>query len=337
MDVSPGRRIAVTDAVAAPPSAPRRRGHGRTLFWLLALALLAVLGWRGWTAWQAHRSQSAADARDDAVQWRALDARIDALRRDQRAQAQRIAQADATNRVLRDEVLGIGQRAALLQDSVDKLADPARHGVQALRLDEAELLLALGAQRLQLAGDLDGARRAYALAAGVLDGIDDPAWLDLRQALVQERAALDALGADPKSIALARLDAFAATLAPPSALPGEADDRALPWWRRAFARIVEVRPSNRDVAVAPGDRAAGYAALQLELTLARSAGERRDADAWRSALSRADGWLARLWPPSPALQRQRAQLEALQSLPLQLALPTLGSTLQQLQSMRAAR
>jgi uroporphyrin-3 C-methyltransferase len=307
------------------------------MFWLFALALLAVLGWRGWTAWQAHQVQSAAAARDDVEQWRALDARFDALRRDQRAQAQRIAQADATNRVLRDEVLGIGQRAALLQDSVDKLADPARHGVQALRLDEAELLLALGAQRLQLAGDLDGARRAYALAAGVLDGIDDPAWLDLRQALVQERAALDALGADPKSIALARLDAFAATLAPPSALPGEADDRALPWWRRAFARIVEVRPSNRDVAVAPGDRAAGYAALQLELTLARSAGERRDADAWRSALSRADGWLARLWPPSPALQRQRAQLEALQSLPLQLALPTLGSTLQQLQSMRAAR
>jgi uroporphyrin-3 C-methyltransferase len=306
------------------------------MFWLFALALLAVLGWRGWTAWQAHQVQSAAAARDDVEQWRALDARFDALRRDQRAQAQRIAQADATNRVLRDEVLGIGQRAALLQDSVDKLADPARHGVQALRLDEVELLLTLGAQRLQLAGDLDGARRAYALAAGVLDGIDDPAWLDLRQTLVQERAALDALGADPTSLALARLDAFAAMLAPPTALPGGADDRALPWWRRAFARIVEVRPSNRDLAVAPGDRAAGYAALQLELTLARSAGERRDADAWRSALSRADGWLARLWPPSPALQRQRAQLKTLQALPLQLALPTLGSTLQQLQSMRAA-
>jgi uroporphyrin-3 C-methyltransferase len=306
------------------------------VFWLFALALLAVLGWRGWTAWQARQVQSAAAARDDAEQWRALDARLDALRRDQRAQAQRIAQADATNRVLRDEVLGLGQRAALLQESVDKLADPARHGVQALRLDEVELLLTLGAQRLQLAADLDGARRAYALAAGVLGGIDDPAWLDLRQALVQERAALDALGADPKSIALARLEAFAATLAPPSALPGEADYRALPWWRRAFARIVEVRPSNRDLAVAPGDRAAGYAALQLELTLARSAGERRDAEAWRNALSRSDGWLARLWPPSPALQRQHAQIKALQALPLQLALPTLGSTLQQLQSMRAA-
>ena len=327
----------MTDAVAGSPVPPVPRGRGRAVFWLLALLLLVVLGWRGWGGWQARQSHLAADARADAEQRRALDARIDALRRDQRAQAQRIAQADATNRVLRDEVLGLGQRAALLQDSVDKLADPTRHGVQALRLDEVELLLTLGAQRLQVAGDLDGARRAYALAAGVLDGIDDPAWLDLRQALVQERAALDALGADPKSVALARIDAFAATLAPPSALPEDARNAALPWWRRAFARIVQVRPSHRDVAVAPDDRAAGYAALQLELTLARSAGERRDSDAWRSALSRADGWLARLWPPSPAAQRQRAQLKALQSLPLQLALPTLGSTLQQLQSMRAAR
>jgi uroporphyrin-3 C-methyltransferase len=329
----------VTDAVAASPPlpAPRRRGGGRIVVWLFALALLAVLGWRGRLAWQAHQAQVAAAARDQAGQWHALDARIDALRRDQRAQAQRITQADAGNRVLRDEVLGLGQRVALLQDSVDKLADPARRGVQALRLDEAELLLALGEQRLQLAGDLDGARRAYALADGVLAGIDDPAWLDLRQALAQERAALDALGVDPKSLALARLDAFSTALAPPPALPEDARDTTLPWWRRAVARIVQVRPSNREIAVAPGDRAAGYAALQLELTLARGAGERRDADAWRRALARADGWLSRLWPPSPALQRQRAQLRAVQSLPLQLALPTLGSTLQQLRSMRTAR
>ena len=325
----------MTDAVAAAPPAPRRRGLA--VLWLFALALLAVLGWRGWHAWQAQQARTAAEAHDAAEQWRALDARIDALRRDQRAQAQRITQADANNRVLRDEVLGLGQRAALLQDSVDKLADPARRGVQALRLDEVEVLLAIGSQRLQLAGDLDGARRAYALAAGVLDGIDDPAWLDLRQALVQERAALDALGADPKAIALARLEAFTATLAPPSALPRDSQDPALPWWRRAFARIVEVRPSQRDVAVAPADRAAGYAALQLELTLARSAGERRDDAAWRSALARADGWLSRLWPASPGLRRQRVQLAALRALPLQLALPTLGSTLQQLQAMRAAR
>src|SRR5690606_23763996 len=92
----------------------------------------------------------------------------------------------------------------------------ARDGTQALRLDEAELLLVVGAQRLQLAGDLEGARRAYALAAGVLEDIDTPAVLDLRQALAQERAELDALEADPKVLALQQLDAFAAALDSPA-------------------------------------------------------------------------------------------------------------------------
>ena len=52
-----------------------------------------------------------------------------------------------------------------------RLADANRQGAQALRLDETELLLTLGEQRLRLAGDLDGARHAYALATDVLDGI----------------------------------------------------------------------------------------------------------------------------------------------------------------------
>jgi len=168
------------------------------------------------------------------------------------AQAQRLQQADATNRVLRDELLGLGQRAALLEDSVSKLADPERHGAQALRLDEVELLLSQGEQRLQLFGDLGGARRAYALAAGVLDGVDDPAYLNLRQALVQERAALDALGADPKALAAGQLDAFVASLRAPSPAFAAGNDATQPWWRRAFARILEVQPSDRAIAVAPG-------------------------------------------------------------------------------------
>src|SRR3546814_2413747 len=73
----------------------------------------------------------------------ALEQRIDALQHEQRAQAKRLQQADTTNRVLRDELLGIGQRAALLEDSVSQLADPERNGAQALRLDELELVLGL--------------------------------------------------------------------------------------------------------------------------------------------------------------------------------------------------
>ena len=321
----------VTDA-SPPVSPPRKRA---AIVWLLVLLLLALLGWRGWQAWQARLAREHDRADESAQQWQALDARIDALRSDQRAQVQRLQQADAINRVLRDELLGIGQRAALLEDSVRKLADPERHGAQALRLDEVELLLGQGEQRLRLTGDLDGARRAYALAAGVLAGVDDPGYLNLRQALVQERAALDALGADPKALAAGRLDAFAATLLMPTPAPAISAN-ALPWWRRAFAHIVEVRPSNRTVVVDGADRAAAFAALQLELALARTAIERRDEDAFRAALARADGWLLRLWPDSLALRHRRAQLQALRALPLTLKLPTLGSTRQQLQALRVA-
>lgn len=319
--------------VEAADRAPARRARS-SLAWLLLVALVLLLGWRGWHAWESRQARAAAAADAQAERIQALDARIGALRRDQHAQAERIARSDATNRVLRDEVIGIGQRAALLEDSVARLADPSRHGAQALRLDEVELLLAAGAQRLQLAGDLDGARRAYALAAGVLDGVDDPAWLDLRQALAQERAALDALGADPKAIALARLDAFAASLPPPGSLLPRGADGQRPWWRRAFARLVQVHPSDRGVAVAPGDRDAGFVLLQMELTLARAAAERRDRDGWTAALVRAEGWLARLSPP--ALREQRQRLAELRALPLQPRMPAFGSTLRQLQAMRNA-
>jgi uroporphyrin-3 C-methyltransferase len=325
--------ITVTDTPPPAPRAPRLPGA----LWLLLLLLLVLAGWRGWHWWQTRQAQAQTIAADTDQQLQALAARLDALRGDQRAQAQRLQQADATNRVLRDELLGLGQRAALLEDSVNKLADPERHGAQALRLDEVELLLSQGEQRLQLSGDLDGARRAYALAAGVLDGVDDPASLNLRQALVQERAALDALGSDPKALAAGRLDAFVAGLRAPSPAFAGGDEATRPWWRRAFARILEVQPSDRAIAVAPGDRAAGYAALQLELALARAAVERRDSAAWRAALTRADQWLQRLWADSPGLRRQRAQLQALRELPLAINLPTLGSTLQQLRQTRTAR
>ncbi|WP_243412317.1 uroporphyrinogen-III C-methyltransferase [Cognatiluteimonas telluris] len=324
----------MNDAAPLPAPARRRTGAG----WLLvALVVLAAAGWYGWQAWQAQQRRARAWAAETTQQWQALDARIDALRVDQRAQAQRLQQADATNRVLREELLGIGQRAALLEDSVRKLADPDRDGAQALRLDEVDLLLGQGEQRLRIAGDLDGARDAYALAAGVLEGIHpgaggNAALLNLRQALVQERATLDALAQDPKVAALAQLDRFAASLSLPATAPSPAT-AARPWWQRALSRIVQVQPSNAAVAVAGGERAAAFAALQLELTLARAAIERRDTAAYRAALGRADGWIARLWPDSPQRRARRAALQALRAQPLVLQLPALGSTRRQLQAL----
>lgn len=316
----------------ASDPAPSRRSP---LLWSLLLLLVALAGWSGWAWWQARLRTAALAETDTRQRLSALEGRLESLRSEQRSQARRLQQADATNRLLRDELLGLGQRAALLEDSVSRLADPDRHGAQALRLDEVEMLLGTAQQRLQLAGDLDGARRAYALASGMLNGIDDPAYLSLRQTLGQERAALDALGIDPARTAAAQLDVFSQRLTTLPAHGAAIAQAQGDWWQRLLARLIEVQPTDRAQLQAPGERAAALDALQTELTLARAALERRDATAWRAALDRAQGWLPRLWPDSPELRAQRAILVALRTHSLALPLPMLGSTLGQLRTMRA--
>jgi uroporphyrin-3 C-methyltransferase len=301
--------------------------------WLVLFIALLAAAYYGWHRW---RDQASAVRDETRQQLDALSERLNTMRSEQRSSSRRLQQADSLNRVLRDELDGITQRATLLEDSVNKLSDPDRHGAQALRLDEAEMLLVLGNQRLQIAGDLDGARRSYALAAMVLDGIDDPAYLSLRQTLLQERTALDALGADPRVKAVAQLDAFAQNIVVPA--PGETlatVRRNAPWWQRAFGNLLQVQPTDRAVAVQATDRAAAIAGLQLEITLARAAAERRDQSAYRDALRRADTWLQRLLPDATALEAQRAKLRAIAEMPLSLSVPTLGSTLQQLRQQRA--
>ena len=315
------------------PEPPVRRSRA-PLAWLVLLLLAIGAAW-AWHLWDTRRTHERAAADDAAQRLSALEARIDTLRSEQRAQQQRLQQAEMTNRVLRDELLGVGQRAALLEDSVSRLADPDRHGAQALRLDEVEMLLGMAQQRLQLASDLDGARRAYALAAGMLDGIDDPAYLSLRQTLAQERTALDAKGVDPVRDAAAKLTTLEGDLArlPVSQDGGATADK--PWWQRVASRLVDVQPSDRVQLQGASDRTAAMEALGIELTLARAALERRDSVAWQAALARADAWLPRLWPDSPALRASRAMLKALRTQKLALASPVVGTTLLQLRAMRA--
>lgn len=335
-----------------PSAAPRRRTSA--LAWLLLLVLLPVAGTLAWRGWQAEADARRATEAEGSARIHALEQRLATLRESQQGQGKRLQQAEATNRLLRDELLAMGQRAALLEDSVQRLADPAQDAVRMLRLDEVELLLAQGGQRLLLAGDLEGARSAYALAARLLDALTDPADIDLRQVLAQEQAALDALGSDPRLAAIARIDAFEAELEvpllPPGSTAGDAAREAAtndpaatraPWWQRMASRIgsriVQVRRSDQQLAVDAGERAAGLAALRLELALARTAAERRDAAGHAAALARAAAWLPRLWPESPARSARRTELEAIAAMPLKAELPTLGTTLDQLRRQRMRR
>ena len=320
------------------PTSPRRTfGAGRLIALAILVLVVGLAAWRGWAWWQA-RGEGKRDEQAMTVQrLEALEARAEALRRDQRAQAQRLLDAAATNRVLRDEVLGLGQRGALLEESVAKLTDPDRHGAQALRLDEVELLLSLAAQRLEIAHDPAGARRAYALAAGVLDGLDDHRLLNLKQALAQERVAVDALGAGARADAFARLDSLADAITDlPRQAPTAAPGQVRPAWQRWLAPLVDVRPSRDTALVAPDQRAAADVALQIEIGLARAALERGDDAAYRAALARVDGWLPRLWPDSPARRQVHARLRTLQQAQAPARPTEVGSTLQQLRALRSA-
>jgi uroporphyrin-3 C-methyltransferase len=133
---------------------------------------------------------------------------------------------------------------------------------------------------------------------------------------------------------LRELDAFSAALPAAGEVPA-IDDAHAPWWQRALSRVVRAQPSDDAVATDPADRRGARAGLDLELTLARAAAERRDAVAWRGALDRAGTWLHRLWPDSPPRRALDAKLRVLRARPLAVSVPVLGSTLQQLQALRS--
>lgn len=320
----------MNDVVPPPPHRPLR--------WILPLAALAVVvgaaAW-GWNQWQAQQARIAQREADAAVLVQGLAGSVEALRRDQRSTSQRVQDAAATNRVLRDEMLGLSQRNALLEENLARLADSTRHNAQALQLEEAELLLSQAGQRLAFADDVDGAKRLYALAAAALEDVQGAEFLNLRQALMQERNAVDALGPGVRAGINQRLGAFShSLLALPEQVAPAADTAAPPWWHRVLAPFVTITPTAVQGPLTHAERTAAWDSLQLELTLARAAVERGDQAGFEQALDRVALWMPRLWPDSPGLRERRAELQQLRTQVLRPPLPELGSTLQQLRAMR---
>ena len=325
-----------------PDSPPARRPFG-ALGWLLLLLVVAALVAGGWYAWRTLGAapEPGPDLSPEALDSRLLDAEqaVVTLRRTQQGLDQRLTDTTARTGLLRDEVLGVGQRAAILEDSLRELSAQASEGREALRLDEAELLLSLAQARLDVAGDLPGAIRATAMARETLEPLTDPQFINLRQTLGQELAALRALPADPRSVAAGELDALQASLprlasrapgAPPATGTGSG-------WQRLLDAIVQVRPSSTQDLISPADRATGEAALGLELALARIALDRRDEAGFRAALVRIDQWLQRLYAEDATLRQRRERLASLGELDLAPDLPMSGSGLQQLRDLRRGR
>ena len=324
----------------SPETPPARRRSG-ALVWLLLLLVVAAGGygvWRAWQAWQP-TAETGPDLSPEALDARLLEAEqaLATLRRTHQGLDQRLTDTTARTGLLRDEVLGVGQRAAILEDNLRELSAQASEGREALRLDEAELLLSLAQARLAIAGDLQGAIRATAMARDTLAPLTDPQFISLRQTLGQELSALRALPADPRRVAAAELDGLQASLAtlasraPGSAATADGDGSR---WQRLLDAIVQVRPSSAQDLISPSDRATGEAALGLELALARTALDRRDEANFRAGLERIDLWLQRLYAEDDTLRGHRERLAKLATLSLTPDLPVLGAGLEQLRGLR---
>ena len=339
----------------AAPDAPARARAGTAAF-ALGLALLSALAagyalWRQLSFEREHGDRLVAIAQSARTQsdalaalTRELEAGVD---RDA-ALERRIAGNETVNRSLREEVLGLGERARIVEDAVASLAQSRLEGAQALRLNEAELLLRLGAARLALFRDAAGAAAAYRLADAQLAALDDASLAGVRQTIAAELAQLETHGGPGIDRAIAELDAVAAAIpALPTrsivleALPAATDgDGYLSKLGRAIHSLVRVRrvdESPRD-GLAPLTAETARAALGLELALAKAALVAHDDARFRAALGGVRESLARSFDDGDErVVDALARIARLEDAAAARELPAQGRALESLVNLRATR
>lgn len=339
---------AVDDAPSAPEpaaSAVSKRSRPSWL-WLLVLLMAAALGVLGWQLQQ----QLGQSQRGDA-EWRAaldslraeldaLDRELDAGRDRQRQIEARLGDSAAGIRVVREEVLGMAERATRVEEAIASLSRARQDAALALRLDDLELLLQQAQLRSNLLSDHAAAARALDHAASLLAQIQDPTYAVLRVSLEQERQTLAELGPDPRPVLRQQVAGLLdilpslAWLQPADALPDDASALL-----RVLDRLVKVRRvSDSQMALSPLERASRRASIELTLGIALAALETGDEAAWKHHLKRAREAIATLFDPKASAVSAAVQIldEAIRQ-PLRPDAAELGGTLRELRAMRATR
>ena len=328
------------DAMTETP-VPAAKSHSRTGVVLLASVLIVAIAVFAWIRLRVDSGEALMPA--DAASPQALDQRLlvaeqhlARLEQERAALQQRLAESANRTNLLRDEVLGVSERAALIEDSVQQLSRSDRSAMDSLRLNEAELLLIIARERWQLSGDLAGTLQATELAAAAINGLKDPQWLTLRQTVTREVAAYRAIEADPRAIARGELDALEALLPQlPAANGNGADTAPEPYgFERLLNALIRIQPTGQQTLIAPAERQAAQTALALEIANARTALQLRQSTEFKNSVRRIDQWLLRLYADGKALQERRQRLQQAADAPLGIALPEAGSTLSELQRLK---
>ena len=316
----------------------------RPSLWLvIVLMVAAVVALILWQPWEKPIAQiDAVDLSPEALDARLLgtEQQLQRAQRLQQSLEKKLADAQSRTGLLRDEVLGVNQRAAILEENVREMAKAQNNSRQSVQLEALELLLVMSDARIHIDGDLPGALRAMRLANEVASDIRDSQMINVRQSLLQEMQAMSS-ATDRKPIAAAELDTLEATLPLLSArLPGQTDTSNKPdrnGFQRLLDAMVQVRSADEQSLLGANDRSAAEAALALEIALARSALNKRDHIGFQTSVRRIDSWLKRLYADGPVLRERREKLSTLAKQDIRLNVPTAGSSLQLLRSMSTQR
>ena len=334
---------AAPEAAKATATAPRRVPWS----WLLLLLTLIAGGLGVWQLVQTQR-----DAERRLAEWRdvadqlegrltALDRQLGSERERSRVIENKQAENQGTLRVMREELLGMTERAALLEDAVSRLTAQREGADQVLRLSEIEFLLSYAEQRLMLFSDLQAAIKAMELAARSLDIIEEPAFAPLKQTLAAELEQLGQVPSDQRQQARRRLSDLLLGLEalPPAPERQLADAAEQSRWRQLLDQLITVRRlSDTQALLTPLERATRVASLRLQLGLALAALEQRRSEMLKDAVKVAQqDYQALFDPKAPAVVAGQSLLDELELIELNAQLPSIGTTLRELRAIRAAR
>lgn len=321
---TPIEPVPATTEPTPSPNAPRRR-HAKGWFTLLVLVIIVLAAWFGWQAWQQRQAGVTAGNAQIAAQKAEImglqqqvdgfNAAVSAVDKQRAALRDRLADSEAGNRRLQDQVVGLNERVQQLEAAVTGLSRQQFSGHDGMLLDDAEMLLQLASQRYDVLHDAVGADRALALAAQAMAGVRDASYASVRQAIAGEREALAAVQPVNQQ---ADLDTLTALRAAWPTLPLKPLDTAAPAntgvWQRVWGSVSGMVRIRRDDATELSDARVARQLAVLDLATAQAALLDHDQAAAHAALARVAAALARdLDPAAPAVERADANLDHLLS------------------------
>lgn len=330
------------------PASSAQRSSPHPLSWInlvLMLGLFALAAYAGWLSW--------AQQQNTAAELAVLRDRVDQAQNNADALSAKEAELLAQAKALNEQSAQLQEQVAHNTDRLGKLPGAER---QDWLLAEAEYLLRMANQRLQLERDWDGALSMLQAADNVLTETRNPRLNPVRATLAKEMLALRTAPAIDLTGAVLRVQALQEQItqlpwipdrliaeqpATEAEVPAADGDETWYWqlWNSVSTSLqgmIRIRERSAPVAapLTPDQQYYLQQNMHLMLEQAQVALLRQQADLYQHSLKRVGGWLQDYLIVDD--ERTRAASNALQELQqwnVAPALPDISRSLQQLQTL----